>query len=145
MGNDALEDALHGRGLRVTDERRAVYRVLREAGRPLRRAELVEALRDDGIGAATAYRAIGTFVEAGVVQPINLGGDVAYELLPPHAAHHHHFHCILCGDIRELQVANCGDLVLEGVDGSVLYHQVEAYGVCSGCASARARGSEPTR
>ncbi|ACU54376.1 ferric uptake regulator, Fur family [Acidimicrobium ferrooxidans DSM 10331] len=144
MAETQFEGALRQRGLRVTDERRAVFRVLAEAGRPLTRAELVDVLAEAGVGSATAYRTIAAFAEAGIVQPVTIGDDIAYELLPPYASHHHHFHCVSCGEIFEVRVASCQAITIDDAPGPVLYHQVEAYGVCERCISARPRGVLPS-
>jgi Fe2+ or Zn2+ uptake regulation protein len=143
MAELLFEGALRERGLRVTDERRTAYRVLQNAHRPLTRTELVEALREEGIGTATAYRTVSTFQELGIVQPVMMGSEVAYELLPPYASHHHHFHCLRCGKIFEVRVGDCDGLVPESVPGVVVYHQVEAYGICDRCLLTEAEAPLP--
>lgn len=144
MAETQFEGALREHGLRVTDERRAVFRVLAEAGRPLTRAELVDELAGTGVGSATAYRTIAAFAEAGIVQPVMLGDDIAYELLPPYASHHHHFHCLSCGQIFEVGVPSCQAIAIDQAPGPVLYHQIEAYGVCERCLTARPLGVAPS-
>ncbi len=119
------------RKLRVTKERRLVFLALSEVGGPATRPVLLQRLVSKGIHAPTLYRTIDAFVSNQIVQPVLRNGESAYELLPPFAHHHHHFHCLSCGAVAALDATD-EHLDLK-VPGTVLYHQIDAYGICDAC------------
>ncbi len=119
------------RGLRVTRERRLVFLALGEAGGPVTRPALLRRLLAEGMHAPTLYRTIDVFVANQIVQPVSRNGESAYELLPPFARHHHHFHCLSCGAVSALQAAD--EHIDLQVPGKALYHQIDVYGICGGC------------
>jgi Fe2+ or Zn2+ uptake regulation protein len=141
-----FRDLLRSHGLRCTPDRLDLFRILREADRPLTRPALVEALQADGIHATTVYRTLEQFMALGWLQPVLLAGEtVGYELRPPFLAHHHHFICTHCGTIVDLPAERI-DRALEELSqelpGEVERHQVDFYGTCRHCLDA-ARGRAP--
>ena len=131
---------------RSTRQRHAILAALRAAQRPLLPTEILELAQHDtpGIGIATIYRNLKTFMEEGAVQLVQLPGENArYELCGK--PHHHHFLCRAC--TRVFDVAGCPG-ALEGlapngfaVDG----HELTLYGQCADCRSApEAAGNTPS-
>lgn len=91
---------LKARGLRCTPARVKVLAELSAAGRPLTRAELLARL-PEGSDAVTVYRALESFVEAGLAQR-TIGSDrigrYAHAGRHDHESHGH-FHCHDCGRV----------------------------------------------
>ncbi|MDE2140866.1 MAG: transcriptional repressor [Elusimicrobia bacterium] len=119
---------------RDTAQRRAIRRVLEEAGRPLGALEVLESSKRYAprLGIATVYRTIKSLASEGTVATVDLPGE------PPRyeasgKAHHHHFLCGVCGKVFEL--GGC----LGGLKGllprgfRMVSHELLLHGRCAGC------------
>lgn len=120
---------------RRTKQRDALRDVLAQADRPLSVGELLEtaAKRVDGLGVATVYRAVGTMMEDGWIEAVEIPGEpVRYERSDKE--HHHHFQCEKCD--RVFDVAGCIDNLHKCVPPKfrVRSHAVTLYGLCAKCA-----------
>ncbi len=120
---------------RKTRQRDALAEVLERTDRPLSVTELFEAAsrKIDGLGVATVYRAVGTFLEAGEIEAVEIPGEPArYERSDK--GHHHHFQCEKCA--RVFDVAGCLDNLRKLVPPKFRLrdHAVTLYGLCGGCA-----------
>lgn len=120
---------------RDTAQRRAIRRVLEEAGRPLGALEVLESSKRFAprLGIATVYRTIKSLASEGAVSSVDLPGE------PPRyeasgKGHHHHFLCDACGKVFEL--GGC----LGGLKGllprgfKMSSHELLLHGRCGGCA-----------
>ena len=126
---------------RDTAQRRAIRRVLHDAGRPLSPREVLDGGRESvsSLGMATVYRTLNALVDEGAVTSVELPGDSPrYELAGK--PHHHHFHCRTCDQVFE--VAGCpGDLKAVVPKGFRLEaHEVVLYGACVQCLAAPPEG-----
>ena len=89
---------------RNTRQREVLWEALKESGRPVSVQELHElgAQQLDGLGIATVYRAVNSFLEEKLIEEVEIPGHaVRYELtgLP----HHHHFHCTACDKVFDMK------------------------------------------
>jgi Fe2+ or Zn2+ uptake regulation protein len=92
-------------GYRLTPQRLAVLRILRNAGTHLTPAEIFHRARQalPGLTEATVYRTLAFLAEQGLAMPAHVGsGQLVYE-----AAEHHHHHliCRACGATLEIEHA----------------------------------------
>ena len=97
------EESLRLPGRRLTAQRRAVLRVLREAGGHCTLAEIQELVRDTfpEIPLPTIYRNLRYLVEAGLAAQTDLGsGCHVYEFVAD--KHHHHLVCLHCKQVTDL-------------------------------------------
>src|SRR5579872_3064690 len=143
-GNDAAR--LRQRGLRVTGPRLAILSVLEEVGGHRSADELVLALRRGGYHHArtTVYNALDDLARAGLVRaaPVDAGA-LRYEAGGPA---HHHFVCRVCGDIRNMAVAE--DLAtrplpeVEGAEADEL--DVVYRGTCETCGAEAQAADRPS-
>jgi len=126
---------------RKTSQRSALLKAFEAAGRPLRPQEALELARPfaKGLGIATVYRNLRTLAQQGVLKPVALPGEstARYELCGK--AHHHHFHCLGCHQVFEVDgcPGNIEPLVPKGfvLEG----HEVVLYGRCPECQSRRGK------
>lgn len=129
----ALKDA----GLRVTPNRLRMFRLLSQHREPLSCTELAGMMADEGMNAATVYRMMQQFTDAGIVHPVMVGHDhIGYELISPYRTHHDHFFCLKCG--RTFDLAECGldDAVVQLAERQgfqVTFHHAELHGLCPDC------------
>ncbi|HKU36809.1 MAG TPA: transcriptional repressor [Polyangiales bacterium] len=95
--------AIRGVGLRVTQPRIAVLRVLTKAERPISHADVIDALDGQGFDRVTLYRNLNDLAEAGIVARTDVGDRVwRFELrseTETHAGNHPHFTCTDCGSV----------------------------------------------
>jgi Fur family ferric uptake transcriptional regulator len=134
---------------RNTRQRTAIREVIAQAGRPLLPQEVLEAAQaiTPGLSIATVYRNLRTLVDEGELRSVVLPGENArYELAG--GGHHHHFQCLTCQRVFEVDACpgNLASLAPPGF--SVEDHDLTLYGQCSDCGprrSKRASGQSPTR
>ena len=87
-----------------------------------------------GLGIATVYRTIKTLKEEGQVAVVELPGEEPrYE--PSGRAHHHHFRCLSCEQIFDLELCPVGLPEGTTLPGgyTVEDHSLTLYGRCSLC------------
>ena len=121
------------KGLRITEQRRVIARVLSEA----EDHPHVEALHarssaiDPGISIATVYRTVRLFEEAGILERHDFGdGRARYEAAPE--AHHDHLIDIESGHVTEFVDAELELLqkrIAEKLGFRLVDHRMELYGV----------------
>jgi Fur family transcriptional regulator, ferric uptake regulator len=121
---------------RKTKQRDALREVFEQAHGPLSVADLLEAASKhvDGLGVATVYRTVGSLLEEGWIQAVEIPGEPArYERA--NKAHHHHFQCESCD--RVFDIAGCMDNLRKLVPPKfrIKAHDVTLYGVCASCVS----------
>ncbi len=131
--NIDLEALCHEKGLRITEQRRVIARVLSEAEdhpdveKVYERASAI----DKGISIATVYRTVRLFEEAGILERHDFGdGRARYEAAAD--AHHDHLIDVETGrviefvdpELEELQRRIAAKLGFRLVD-----HRMELYGV----------------
>lgn len=124
---------------RNTRQRTAIRQAIADAARPLLPQEILQAAEAavPGLSLATVYRNLRTLVEEGELLAVTLPGEVArYELAG--AGHHHHFQCLSCQRVFEVEACpgNLAGLAPPGF--TVEDHELTLYGRCSDCAPARA-------
>ena len=88
---------------RNTQQRREIREVFERNNRPLAADEVLHLARQKmaGLGMATVYRTIKALTDEGWLVPVEVpGAPPRYEVRGK--AHHHHFHCLKCGKLFEL-------------------------------------------
>jgi Fur family ferric uptake transcriptional regulator len=119
---------------RDTAQRRAIRRVLEEAGRPLGALEVLESSKrfSPRLGIATVYRTIKSLASEGTVATVDLPGE------PPRyeasgKGHHHHFLCDRCAKVYELGGCLGGLKGLLPKGFKMSSHELLLHGRCAGC------------
>lgn len=128
-------------GHKLTSARLAVLSVLESSGEHLTSSEVIERVTalDPAVGRASVFRALDLFTRLSIVRPTYISSSVTptYVLLP--GGHHHHFVCLHCG--RVLEVEGCGlaeitHEIEQQLGVQVAGHLVEFYGQCAACTAA---------
>ncbi|MBV9840872.1 MAG: transcriptional repressor [Sphingomonadaceae bacterium] len=128
-----VETLCHEKGLRITEQRKTIARVLSEAvDHPD-----VEALHarasaiDPGISIATVYRTVRLFEEAGILERHDFGdGRARYEAAAE--AHHDHLINVENGEVMEFVDPDLEALqrkIAEKLGFRLVDHRMELYGV----------------
>src|SRR5436189_4274773 len=96
------EQTIHDAGLRMTDQRRAVYDALMVERDHPTAVDVFTRVRTSkpGISLATVYNCLDTLTACGLVKTVNLDrGPARY---CPNLEEHAHFHCTSCGTVLDL-------------------------------------------
>ena len=121
------------RGLRITEQRRVIARVLSESNDHPDVEKLHEraAEIDPGISIATVYRTVRLFEEAGILDRHDFGdGRARYEAAPE--AHHDHIIDVESGKVLEFVDPELEALqrqIAERMGFRLVDHRMELYGV----------------
>ena len=128
-----IEQLCAEKGLRITEQRRVIARVLSEA----EDHPDVEALHarasaiDPGISIATVYRTVRLFEEAGILDRHDFGdGRARYEAAPEH--HHDHLINVETGQVIEFvdpELEALQKRIAEKLGFRLVDHRMELYGV----------------
>jgi Fur family ferric uptake transcriptional regulator len=86
---------------------------------------------------ASVYRTLDLFERTGVTHRLNTGFKYKVELGEAFIAHHHHLHCLNCGQTTSLPPNPLLETMIDSTakqDGfSPRSHQLEIYGLCANC------------
>lgn len=128
-----LEALCQERGLRITDQRRVIARVISDADdhpdveELYRRASAI----DPKISIATVYRTVRLFEEAGILDRHDFGdGRARYEAAPE--AHHDHLIDVETGKVIEFvdpELEALQKVIAEKLGYRLVDHRMELYGV----------------
>lgn len=128
-----LETLCNAKGLRITDQRRTIARVLSEAEdhpdveKVYERASAI----DPGISIATVYRTVRLFEEAGILDRHDFGdGRSRYE--PSPESHHDHLIDVETGRVIEFvdpELEQLQKAIAEKLGFRLVDHRMELYGV----------------
>ena len=128
-----LEQVCHEKGLKMTEQRRVISRVLSEASdhpdveQVYRRAVEI----DPHISIATVYRTMRLFEEANVIDKLDFGdGRARFE--ENRDLHHHHLIDLNTGDVMEFQCPELEQLkekIARELGYELIGHRLELYGV----------------
>jgi Fe2+ or Zn2+ uptake regulation protein len=130
-----LEERLHQAGLKATQPRLLVLRLLEELGGHRTIEELLKELqvRQTPLPRASVYNVISTLVGRGLVMLADAGpGPALYEVS---LNWHHHFVCVSCGQIIDIPcvVGEKPCLLPDWVPGTIEETQIIFRGHCTDC------------
>ena len=132
MADTSLEEICIKKGMRMTDQRRVIARVLSTADdhpdveEVYRRASAV----DPNISIATVYRTVRLFDDAGILERHEFGdGRARYEPVPEE--HHDHLIDLQSGEVIEFrneEIEKLQELVARELGYKLIDHRLELYG-----------------
>jgi Fe2+ or Zn2+ uptake regulation protein len=133
---DNYPEQLRSLGFRMTPQRLAILRILRESNRHLSPVEIYQQARQQmpGLTEATVYRTLNFLTEQGCALAAHIGsGQLVYEI-GEHA--HHHLVCRSCGQTREIDHAALQTLYQQFQDSTgykIDTMHVTFFGLCPDC------------
>lgn len=132
-GSIDLEALCHEKGLRITEQRRIIARVISDSEDHPDVETLYERASaiDSGISIATVYRTVRLFEEAGILDRHDFGdGRSRYEAAPE--AHHDHLIDVETGKVIEFvdpELEALQKVIAERLGYRLVDHRMELYGV----------------
>jgi Fe2+ or Zn2+ uptake regulation protein len=137
--DEQLISILRSRGYRVTPQRIAIHRLLREQDRHLTAEQVREAVGDrlPGTSAPTIYATLDLLTQLGLARRIHAGAGAA--LYDSRAEAHHHTVCGRCGRVEDLEGGDgeAASVMRAARRSGFEAQQVEVVvsGLCAGCAA----------
>ena len=132
MADTSLEEICIKKGMRMTDQRRVIARVLSTADD---HPDVEEVYRrasagDPNISIATVYRTVRLFDDAGILERHEFGdGRARYEPVPEE--HHDHLIDLQSGEVIEFrneEIEKLQELVARELGYKLIDHRLELYG-----------------
>jgi Fur family peroxide stress response transcriptional regulator len=135
----SADDTIHGAGLRMTEQRRAVFDALLDKRDHPTAVDVFTRVRGrmPAISLATVYNCLDTLTACGLVKTVQIDrGPARY---CPNLEEHAHFHCEECGTVLDLPLRtrrHPQDVWELPEDLSITGHEVAFRGICPTCAHA---------
>lgn len=137
-----FEKILHGCGYKMTGQRQAILKIVREEkDRHLCTEEIFEEVKKKypTIGLATIYRSLRLFEKLGLVRHVLFDdGCMRFQIIDSQEKHqHHHLVCEICGaviDVDEDMLGSVEEKLLSEKGFAVKDHRVQFFGICKNCA-----------
>ena len=132
-----LQVSIRAKHLKVTPIRLALLECLEQLQKPISIQELVELLPTGLADQVTVYRAMQSFVKAGLAREVNLRhGHVDYESAS--SSDHHHLVCTSCGRVEDFEECGMDELIRDVLKkhpefSQVQEHALELFGTCKSC------------
>lgn len=130
---DTIEERCEANGLRMTEQRRVIARVLEGSNDHPDVEELYAraSTQDPNISIATVYRTVKLFEEAGILEKLEFGdGRARYE--DAERDHHDHLIDMNSGEVIEFvdpEIEALQDKIAEKLGYRLMGHKLELYGV----------------
>jgi len=140
---EEFEKILHGYGYKMTGQRQAILRIVREEkNRHLCTEEIFGEVKKKypSIGLATIYRSLRLFEKLGIVRHVLFDdGCMRFQIIDSQEKHqHHHLVCEMCGaviDVNEDLLGSVEEKLQTEMGFAVKDHKVQFFGICKNCAA----------
>lgn len=136
-----LPQLLKSLQLKVTPQRLAILDLMLAARTYLSPEEVQKQLqqqRDDNkVGLPTIYRNLEELSSQGVISKILHPNRQLYYYFCPNRDHHHHFVCLACRTVQDIDYCGCAEMAGR-IDGQVDLQIMQALGTCRSCVSSNA-------
>jgi len=123
--------------LKVTPKRLAILDIMLAAQTYLSPEDVQGELQQrDGsskVGLPTIYRNLEELSAQGVISKILHPNRQLYYYFCPNRDHHHHFVCLSCRIVQDIDYCGCAEMSGH-IDGQVELHIMQALGTCRRCA-----------
>ena len=134
-----IEARFRRHAVRVTRQRAAIYAALAETTSHPTAEDLYRTVRRQHpmMSRNTVYYTLGVLRQAGLVQEVNVGHEVAR--FDGNVTVHHHLICLGCGQIVDVMDDGLNQLAISSRQARgfhVLGHRVEFHGYCADCQQA---------
>lgn len=130
-----LKQALASDGYRLTDARKATFKLLVNS-EPQSMSEVL-AKANGKVDRVSIYRNVEVFEKLGIVHRIYVGWKYKIELSDEFMTHHHHLSCLECGKIIDIEDEEHIDKFIHDITTKFGFkprrHQFEVDGYCAGC------------
>lgn len=139
LDSQEIEARFRRHAVRVTRQRAAIYAALAETTSHPTAEDLYRTVKREHpmMSRNTVYYTLGVLRQAGLVQEVNVGHEVAR--FDGNVTVHHHLICLGCGQIVDVMDDGLNHLAIPSRQARgfhVLGHRVEFHGYCADCQQA---------
>ena len=136
MKEDKYKNLLNKKGIRATEQRLEIIKILDNGNKPLTALEIHEFLVKNNINIrlSTVYRNLKFFMKNNILRQLNFYSDEKrYELM--RKKHHQHLICMKCGEILAIEcpLGEYEKELEEKTNYKIKKHDMEMYGICPKC------------
>jgi len=126
--------------LKATPKRLAILAIMVKEAAYISPEEIWQKLKGqfDRIGLPTVYRNLEELAARGVISTVIHPNRQLYYHYCPNRNHHHHFICIACRRVEDVDICGLEKMEREvgrKIGGRVLSHVVQVNGLCRACAT----------
>ena len=103
-------EILKKEGFKKTDKREQILDIFSETTKYITPRDILDVMIEEhpGMSYDTIYRNLNTFVELGILEETELTGEKHFRMHCETDHHHHHFICMSCGNIKEINILSNG-------------------------------------
>ncbi|MER2010076.1 MAG: Fur family transcriptional regulator [Psychrobacillus sp.] len=135
MNIDKAWDILKKEGFKKTDKREQILDIFSKTTKYITARDILDVMMEEhpGMSYDTIYRNLSTFVELGILEETELAGEKNFRMQCEVDHHHHHFICLKCGNIKEINYCPM-EILQNSIPGyEIENHKFEIYGNCPEC------------
>jgi Fe2+ or Zn2+ uptake regulation protein len=138
---------LRSLNLKITPKRLALFDILMNESAYLSPEEIWQRMKNQfrRIGLPTVYRNLEELSEKNIISKVTHPNRQLYYYFCPNRAHHHHFVCLSCRNVEDINFCALEDLqkeVKRKLNGKVISHILQVNGYCRNCLSKKGEGNE---
>ena len=146
VSKQEIEERLKAKGLKLTPQRCAIYKMLTARTDHPTAEEIYRAVKRayPMISQNTVYYTLSALKDLGLISEVNLGHEHAR--FDANMDRHHHLVCVSCHEINDLYDETLDRLSMSEEKGrqyTILGHRVEFYGYCKRCQEKNKGSSQP--
>jgi Fe2+ or Zn2+ uptake regulation protein len=146
MGND-ISAVLKQLNLKVTPKRLALLEILAQESGYVSPEEVWGKMKQKfgRIGLPTVYRNLEELSEGNVISKVTHPNRQLYYFLCKNTSHHHHFVCLSCRTVEDIDFCAIRELqkeVKKKLSGEIISHILQVNGYCRNCLGKKEGGNE---
>ncbi|WP_391201902.1 Fur family transcriptional regulator [Psychrobacillus sp. L4] len=135
MNIEKAWEILKKEGFKKTDKRVQILAIFSKTEKYITARDILDVMMVEhpGMSYDTIYRNLSTFVALGILEETEFTGEKHFRMQCEMDHHHHHFICMSCGNIKEINF--CPMEVLQNAIPAyqIDSHKFEIYGKCPEC------------
>lgn len=133
--NNTYKDLLHSVGLKATNDRMSVLKILEKMKRPMSAQDIKKEVYQTDL--VTIYRSLEIFKKKGVVRQVNISDERKFFEIAT-SSHHHHIVCERCGFVEKIDECFLEEVLSRQLDtcekfAKITEHTFEIFGICKKC------------
>lgn len=135
MNIEKAWDVLKKEGYKKTDKREQILDIFSKTEKYITARDILDVMMTEhpGMSYDTIYRNLNTFVQLGILEETELTGEKHFRMHCEMDHHHHHFICMVCGNIKEVNFCPM-EMLQNSIPGyQIEKHKFEIYGNCPEC------------
>jgi len=145
--SEAISSALKHLNLKVTPKRLAILTILMNEPAYLSPEEIWKKMKKQfsRVGLPTVYRNLEELAAGDLISKVTHPNRQLYYYFCPNKSHHHHFVCLSCRSVEDINFCALDELqkeVKKKLSGKVVSHILQVNGYCRSCLNKKGEKNE---